>query len=69
MDFGLSEEQRMLQETVSRFIADRYSLDQRKGYLAQDGGHDDAVAAELEELGLNLVQIPRRPWRSGWRCL
>ena len=58
MDFGLSEEQRMLQETVSRFIADRYSLDQRKGYLAQDGGHDDAVAAELEELGLNLVQIP-----------
>lgn len=57
MDFSLSEEQRMLQETVGKFIADRYSLDQRKGYMAQSAGHDESVAGELAELGLNLVQI------------
>mgnify|MGYP001195420376 CR=1 FL=1 len=28
MDFGLSDDQRLLQETVSRFVADRYALDQ-----------------------------------------
>ena len=57
MDFSLSEEQRMLQETVGKFVADRYSLDQRKGYMAQNAGHDGGVAGELAELGLNLVQI------------
>lgn len=58
MDFSLSEEQRMLQETVGKFVADRYSLDQRKGYMALAEGHDQGVASELTELGLNLVQIP-----------
>ncbi|MEC8154383.1 MAG: acyl-CoA dehydrogenase family protein, partial [Pseudomonadota bacterium] len=58
MDFGLSDDQRLLQETVSRFVADRYALDQRKGYLANAAGHDPAVAAELDELGLSLVQVP-----------
>ena len=58
MDFGLSDDQRLLQETVSRFVADRYALDQRKGYLANEAGHDPAVAAELDELGLSLVQVP-----------
>ena len=58
MDFGLSDDQRLLQETVSRFVANRYALDQRKGYLANAAGHDPAVAAELDELGLSLVQVP-----------
>ena len=58
MDFSLSEEQRMLQETVGKFVADRYSLDQRKAYMAQSAGHDHAVAGELVDLGLTLVQIP-----------
>ncbi|HCI01238.1 MAG TPA: hypothetical protein DFJ59_10630, partial [Alphaproteobacteria bacterium] len=58
MDFGLSDDQRLLQETVSRFVADRYALDQRKCYLANAAGHDPAVAAELDELGLSLVQVP-----------
>lgn len=58
MDFGLSDDQRLLQETVSRFVTNRYSLDQRKGYLASETGHDPAVTDELDELGLSLVQVP-----------
>ena len=57
MDFSLSDEQRMLQDTVGKFVADRYSLDQRKDYMAQSAGHDAGVANELADLGLNLVQI------------
>jgi len=57
VDFSLSDEQRMLQDTVGKFVADRYSLDQRKSYMAQSAGHDAGVANELADLGLNLVQI------------
>ena len=55
----------MLQETVGKFVADRYSLDQRKAYMAQSAGHDHAVAGELVDLGLTPRTNPRRAGRSG----
>ena len=33
MDFDLSDEQRLLKDSVDRLLADRYSFDQRKNYL------------------------------------
>jgi len=33
MDFDLSEEQRMLKESVERLIGERYDFEQRKTYM------------------------------------
>jgi hypothetical protein len=45
MDFELSEEQRLLRESLSRLLADRYSFEQRNRYRALPGGFDPAVWA------------------------
>ena len=52
MDFELSEEQRLLQDSVSRLIADRYSFEQRKGYLKTPEGFSAALWSQYAELGL-----------------
>ena len=38
MDFTLSDEQRLLKDSVERLMADRYSFDQRRGYCKETGG-------------------------------
>jgi pimeloyl-CoA dehydrogenase small subunit len=52
MDFDLSDEQRLLQDTVTRLMADRYAFDQRKQYLKTPEGYSTAVWAQYAELGL-----------------
>lgn len=52
MDFELSDEQRLLQETVARFMADRYDFEARRKYMAQPLGYDPAIWAQYAELGL-----------------
>jgi len=52
MDFELSDEQRLLQDSVSRLIADRYSFEQRKGYLKTPEGFSAALWSQYAELGL-----------------
>jgi pimeloyl-CoA dehydrogenase small subunit len=52
MDFELSEEQAMLEESVSRFLADRYSFEQRRKFIAHEQGFDPAIWASYAELGL-----------------
>ncbi|MBV9685764.1 MAG: pimeloyl-CoA dehydrogenase small subunit, partial [Alphaproteobacteria bacterium] len=38
MDFDLTEEQRLLKESVDRLIGDRYRFEQRKGYAQNAEG-------------------------------
>ena len=38
MDFDLSDDQRMLKDSVDRLIADKYSFEQRKKYMAEPDG-------------------------------
>ena len=38
MDFDLSEEQRLLKESVDGLLTDGYDFDQRKKYMAEKGG-------------------------------
>ena len=46
MDFDLTDEQRLLKDSVDRLIADQYQFEQRKKYLAEpDGWSRDVVAA------------------------
>ncbi len=52
MDFDLSEEQRLLKESLDRLIADRYSFEQRKVYGQNPEGWSRALWTQLAELGL-----------------
>ena len=38
MDFDLTEEQRLLRDSVERLLADHYGFDKRRGYLAEPDG-------------------------------
>ena len=38
MDFDLTEEQRLLRDSVERLLADHYGFDKRRAYLAEPEG-------------------------------
>jgi pimeloyl-CoA dehydrogenase small subunit len=52
MDFDLSEEQRLLKESVDGLLTDTYDFDQRKKYMAEKGGWSKGVWSKLAEQGL-----------------
>ncbi len=52
MDFTLSDEQRLLKDSVDRLMADRYAFDQRKNYLKEPNGWSTALWSQYAELGL-----------------
>ena len=52
MDFDLTEEQRLLQESLARLLADRYGFEQRKGYMASPEGWSREMWSSYAELGL-----------------
>ncbi len=58
MDFDLSEEQRLLKDSVDRLIADQYQFEQRKKYLAEPDGWSRAVWQQYAELGLLGLPFP-----------
>jgi pimeloyl-CoA dehydrogenase small subunit len=52
MDFDLSEEQRLLKESVDGLLKTSYDFDQRKKYAAEKGGWSRSVWNKLAEQGL-----------------
>lgn len=52
MDFDLTEEQRLLKESLDRLIADRYAFEQRKSYAQAAEGWSRELWARYAELGL-----------------
>src|SRR5436305_8605761 len=52
MDFDLSEEQRLLKESLDRLIGDRYAFEQRKSYAQSPEGWSRELWAQFAELGL-----------------
>ena len=52
MDFDLTEEQRLLQDSVARLLGDKYGFEQRKGYLKSPEGWSKEIWAQYAELGL-----------------
>jgi len=52
MDFDLSEEQRLLKESVEGLLNDAYDFDSRKKYMAEKGGWSRALWSRLAEQGL-----------------
>ena len=55
MDFDFSEEQRLLKESVHRFIADRYDFEQRKTFAKNDTGYARENWKQFAELGLLAI--------------
>jgi pimeloyl-CoA dehydrogenase small subunit len=52
MDFDLSEEQRLLKESLDRLIGDRYAFEQRKTYGQSPEGWSRELWTQYAELGL-----------------
>ncbi len=52
MDFDLSDDQRLLADSVTRLMADRYGFEARKGFLKQPAGWSTDMWAQYAELGL-----------------
>ena len=52
MDFDLSEEQRLLKDSVDGLLNDSYDFDSRKKYRAEKGGWSNEVWGKLAEPGL-----------------
>ncbi|WP_135469170.1 acyl-CoA dehydrogenase family protein [Crenalkalicoccus roseus] len=52
MDFDLTEEQTLLQDSVRRLLADKYGFEQRKAYMNSEQGWSREVWGQYAELGL-----------------
>ena len=52
MDFDLTDDQKLLTDSVSKLLADRYSFEARKGFQKQQEGWSTEVWAQFAELGL-----------------
>jgi pimeloyl-CoA dehydrogenase small subunit len=52
MDFDLTHEQRLLSDSVDRLLADTYTFEKRKTYLAEPEGWSRALWSQYAELGL-----------------
>ena len=52
MDFDLTEEQRLLQDSLARLLADRYGFEQRKEHMKSPGGWSREMWSSYAELGL-----------------
>lgn len=57
MDFSLTEEQQMLQESVRRYLESSYTLEHRAGILAGESGWSATTWAELADLGLLALDM------------
>lgn len=51
MNFDLSEEQQLIQDSVARFVADNYELEKRRKQAAEDPGYSEEHWKTFAELG------------------
>lgn len=56
MNFELNEDQRMLAESVGRYLSDQYDFESRKKIIRSESGASDVVWRQLAEMG--LMSIP-----------
>jgi alkylation response protein AidB-like acyl-CoA dehydrogenase len=58
MDFTLTEDQRMLQEALQRFVAGEYDFEQRNKVLASQLGFSETIWSALAEQGVLGIGLP-----------
>ncbi|MCG8592018.1 MAG: acyl-CoA/acyl-ACP dehydrogenase [Proteobacteria bacterium] len=65
MDFGLSEDQVLLETTVRSFLADQVPIDRVRALRDKDAPNDRAIWSALAELGVTGVLVPEAQSGSG----
>jgi len=60
MDFELSEDQRLLKDSISRLLSDSYSFAQRRAYMAEANGWSSKLWDQYAELGLLGLPIDEK---------
>ncbi len=58
MDFNLSDDRRMLKESLSRFLQDRYGFETRNEIAGSEQGFSRELWAQMAELGLIGAMLP-----------
>jgi alkylation response protein AidB-like acyl-CoA dehydrogenase len=58
MNFDLTEEQQMLNDSLRRFVSNEYSFEKRGGVIKSGKGTDPATWAALAEMGLLAFTFP-----------
>ncbi|MDH3644053.1 MAG: acyl-CoA dehydrogenase family protein, partial [Gammaproteobacteria bacterium] len=66
MEFGLAEEQVLLQDSVNRFLDERVSLDRVRAFAEKPGADD--IWQGLAELGITGLLIPESAGGVGLSC-
>ncbi|MCX7663469.1 MAG: acyl-CoA dehydrogenase family protein, partial [Tepidimonas fonticaldi] len=61
MDFSLTDDQRMLADSLDRYLAQRYPIDRRHAAAATPQGYDVDLWAGLVELGPSRRCCPSPP--------
>ncbi len=69
MDFGLSEEQRLLEETLRRYLAENVAPARVRAIMKTPDAHDEALWKSLAELGVAGALIPVEHGGSGLALL
>jgi alkylation response protein AidB-like acyl-CoA dehydrogenase len=65
MDFGLSEEQRLLEESLRRYLGENAPTARVRAISKTADAHDDALWKSLAELGVPGVLVPPQHGGSG----
>jgi alkylation response protein AidB-like acyl-CoA dehydrogenase len=58
MDFELNDDQKMLQDSLQKFVQKDYTFDKRREYAAQPNGFSAEVWAQLAEQGVLGIGLP-----------
>jgi alkylation response protein AidB-like acyl-CoA dehydrogenase len=58
MNFSLTEEQQLLSDSLTRFIARAYGFEQRRAIQRSPAGYSDAVWIQLAEMGVLALPLP-----------
>jgi len=69
MDFGLSEDQRLLEDTIRSFLADRVPITRVRELRDAPCPNDRSIWRELAELGATGILIPEEHGGSGLALL
>jgi alkylation response protein AidB-like acyl-CoA dehydrogenase len=65
LDFGLSDEQKLLEQTLRRYLAESVPTTRVREIMAGDTAHDARLWADLAELGVVGVLVPEAQDGSG----
>jgi alkylation response protein AidB-like acyl-CoA dehydrogenase len=69
VNFGLSEEQVLLKETIRRFLAEQCATARVRAVMESESGHDEGLWSDLAGLGIQGLIVPEAHGGSGQELL